>query len=380
LDEHAHYTRHRLSQKGKPLWDQIQISYRYAESLCHIYDFTCCSNRDRKHLPFQCEFNDNEILSSYAKGVYDYFEVEKIEEFVAFTGSYEIASLIEKYYNTIHKSENFAVLEYCFENYVCNTYIEDFTNKMLAAQEEANDFYDELSYDSEDSLETSLSDELDTCCVFGQDATMDDAYGYERAIFTYVKHEIFAIAPTLDCPIILLKSPNHIPENFALIKAHSDGMHLSYDPNDCIENNTHLLVGHEQHALCDSYIVDVVHDATENYFERGKFGCRNFHVTKTPLFMLKVLKLLLFYLPMHVTMCFFDLVGYKIPMHRKWVRLKCVSYLLLDALFCFNSYSYVSIFYNHHAYLKGIKESAYWEATQNVFTFSSSGLDVSLLL
>ena len=112
LDKHAHYTRHHLSQKGKQLWDPIQVSYCYAESLCHIYGFTCCSNIDRKHLPFRCEFNDNEILSSYAKGVYDYFDVEKIEEFVAFKGAYEIASLIEKYYDTIDKSENFAVLAY----------------------------------------------------------------------------------------------------------------------------------------------------------------------------------------------------------------------------------------------------------------------------
>src|SRR3954467_9644217 len=47
---------------------------------------------------------------------------------------------------------------------------------------------------------------------------------------------------------------------------------------------------HEQHDLCDSYILDVVHDTTENYFDRGKFGYGNFHITKTPLFMLKVLK------------------------------------------------------------------------------------------
>jgi hypothetical protein len=89
---------------------------------------------------------------------------------------------------------------------------------------------------------------------------------------------------------------------------------------------------------CDIYIAEFVHDATENYYERGKYGCWNSHVTKTPLFILKVLKLLLFYLPILVTMCFFDLFSYKIPMHRKWVRLKCVLYLLLDALFCFNSY------------------------------------------
>jgi hypothetical protein len=99
-----------------------------------------------------------------------------------------------------------------------------------------------------------------------------------------------------------------------------------------------VLPDHEKHALCDICIVEFVHDATENYYERGKYGFWNFHVTKTPLFILKVLKLLLFYLPMLVTMCFFDLFSYEIPMHRKWVRLKCVSYLLLGALFCFNSY------------------------------------------
>src|SRR3954470_6732487 len=181
--------------------------------------------------------------------------------------------------------------------------------------------YDEC-YDPMDSFEISLFDEVDAFYTFGHDATMDDAYEDELPIVPYAKHEIFAIAPTLDCPIILLKSS--IPENFSLIKAQCDGLHLSYHPKNRVENNTRVLVGHEQHDLCDSYILDVVHDATENYFERGKFGCRNFHVTKTPLSLLKVLKLFLFHLPLVVTLCFHDLFLYKIPMHRKWVRLKCV--------------------------------------------------------
>src|ERR1041384_7485093 len=280
LDEHAHYTRHRLSQKGKHLWDQIHVSYCHAKLLCHIYDFTCCSNIDHKHLPFQCEFNENEILSSYAKGFYDYFDVENIEEFVAFKGAYEIASLIERYHDTIHQSENFEVLAYCFENYTYNSYIEDFKNKMFAAQEEANDCFEEESHDSEDSLEISLSENFDTCFVDGQDATIDDTNKNELSRVPYVKHEIVAIAPALDCPIILLKSPTHIPENCALIKAQCDGLHLSYNPKDRVENYTRVLVGQEQHDLCDSYILDVVHDATEKYFERGNFGCRNFHVQK----------------------------------------------------------------------------------------------------
>ena len=182
-------------------------------------------------------------------------------------------------------------------------------------------------YDPMDSFELSLFDEVDAFYTFGHDATMDDAYKDELAIVPYVKHEIVAIAPTLEC----------------------DGLHLSYHPKNRVENNTHVIVGHEQHVLCDNYILDVVHDDTENYFDRGKFGCRNFHVTKAPLFMLKVLKLFSFYLPMLVTLCFHDLFSYKFPRHRKWVRLKCVSHFLLDALVCFNSYSLVSIFCNLHA-------------------------------
>src|SRR4051812_30907294 len=200
-------------------------------------------------------------------------------------------------------------------------------------------------YNPMDFFEISLFDEVDAFYNCGHDAIMNDAYGDELSIVPHVKHEIVAIAPTLDCHIILLKSPT-IPENFALIKAQCDGLHLYYVPKNRVENNTRVLVGHEQHDLCDSYILDVVHDPTENYFERGKFGCRNFHVTKTLLFMLILLKLFLFHLPMLVALCFFDLFSYKFPMHRKWVRLKCVLNLLLDALLCFNIYSCESILHN----------------------------------
>ena len=98
-----------------------------------------------------------------------------------------------------------------------------------------------------------------------------------------------------------------------------------------------MFIDHGKHALYDTYIVEFVHDATESYYERGKYGCKSFQVTKIPLFVLKVLKLHLLHLPMLVALCFNDLFYYKIPLHRKWVRLNCVSYLLLDAQFCFNS-------------------------------------------
>ena len=66
-----------------------------------------------------------------------------------------------------------------------------------------DDCYDDC-YDPVDSLEISLFD--DACYAYGQDANMNYAYGYELAIVAYVKHEICAIAPTHDSPIIFLNS------------------------------------------------------------------------------------------------------------------------------------------------------------------------------
>src|ERR1041384_2012021 len=110
--------------------------------------------------------------------------------------------------------------------------------------------------------------------------------------------------------------------------------------------STFLHVDHANNALRDTYTVEFIHDPTGNYYEKGTHAYRYFNNIKFPLFMLKVLKLFLFHLPMHATLCFFDLFSYKFPRQRKWVRLKCVSHLLLDFLFCFNLYSCESILHN----------------------------------
>ena len=80
LDEYACCVRHRISEKGKLLLDQIHHLQCYAWNLCEIYDVTCCSENPKKHLPYQCEFSDNGIVSSYAKGVYNYYDVQQIED------------------------------------------------------------------------------------------------------------------------------------------------------------------------------------------------------------------------------------------------------------------------------------------------------------
>ena len=53
----------------------------------------------------------------------------------------------------------------------------------------------------------------------------------------------------------------------------------------------YMLVHHENNALCDGYIVEFIHDDTENYYEGGIYACRNCNNIKFPLYVLKILKL-----------------------------------------------------------------------------------------
>ena len=78
-----------------------------------------------------------------------------------------------------------------------------------------------------------------------------------------------------------------------------------------------MLVDHEKNALCDGYIVEFIHYATENYYEGGIYACRSGNNTKFPLYVLKVLKLYLFCLPMLVDSCSYKLCVHEIPRHRK---------------------------------------------------------------
>ena len=64
------------------------------------------------------------------------------------------------------------------------------------------------------------------------------------------------------------------------------------------------------------------YDPTCNYYERGKYGYRNLHATKLPIFMLRLLLFLSSSLLMLGFACIDNLFTYKMPMHRKYVRLK----------------------------------------------------------
>ena len=110
-----------------------------------------------------------------------------------------------------------------------------------------------------------------------------------------------------------------------------------------------MLMNHVKSALCDIYIVEFIHDATENYYEGGTYACRNCNNIKFPLYVLKILKLCLFCFPMLVDSCSHKLFAHKIPMHRKWVRLKCASIFFMMLSLYFKSYLLCEHHCHHHA-------------------------------
>ena len=87
--------------------------------------------------------------------------------------------------------------------------------------------------------------------------------------------------------------------NFQLYYASHDSHFVEFAPTTIHEkkfayvesNKISILMDHEKNALCDSYIVEFIHDSTENYYEGGIYACRKCNNIKFPLYVLKVLKL-----------------------------------------------------------------------------------------
>jgi hypothetical protein len=116
---------------------------------------------------------------------------------------------------------------------------------------------------------------------------------------------------------------------------------VDVNPTILEDYKTFMHVDHEEKILYDSYIVEFDYDPTCDYYERGNSGCRNFHLTKLPLFMLRLLSFLSSFLHMLGFACLDNLFAYKIPMHRKYVRLKFVCHMFYDAPFVFQLLSFM---------------------------------------
>ena len=99
-----------------------------------------------------------------------------------------------------------------------------------------------------------------------------------------------------------------------------------------------MLVDHEKNALGAGYIVEFIHDATENYYEGGIYACRNCNNIKFPLYVLKVLKLCLFCLPMLVDYCSHKCLITKSLCIGRGLDLNVLITFFIMLPLCYNSY------------------------------------------
>ena len=116
---------------------------------------------------------------------------------------------------------------------------------------------------------------------------------------------------------------------------------INVNPTILEECQLCMHVDNEENILCDSYIVEFEYDPTCNYYVRGKYGCRNLHVTKLPLIMLILLLFLSSSLHMLVFACLDNFFAYKMHMHMKYLRLRCVYHVFYDALFVLQFLSFL---------------------------------------
>ena len=116
-----------------------------------------------------------------------------------------------------------------------------------------------------------------------------------------------------------------------------------------------MQVDHEKNALGAGYMIQFIHDTTEKYYERESYASTYCNNIKFPLYVSKFLKLHLFCLPMQVDSYSHKLLAHKIPMHRKWVRIKCISNNLHDALFMFQFLSFMRASLKSSCLARGVK-------------------------
>jgi hypothetical protein len=223
-----------------------------------------------------------------------------------------------------------------------------------------HDWEKHTTFDIENLLGTnSKNDDVNNCRtistihvpsnddMFTNEHTLEDNYSiaYDDTIPPiYDDYDIFS-PPTIEEKINYYYNMPPIFDDYGDENS-NDSYFVEFSPTTINKNdyvyvesiNSFMHVAHDKLVLCDSYILNFIHDTTESYYEREKHGFMHINNIKSPLFMLKVLMLHLFCLAMLAASCFNNLFSYKIPLRRKWVRHKSVSYLLFDALFCFNSY------------------------------------------
>ena len=61
------YYEYRSSEEGNRIYELLENLNEFATEFCELYDTTCCTREDYKHLHYQCKHNSDPIIASYKR-------------------------------------------------------------------------------------------------------------------------------------------------------------------------------------------------------------------------------------------------------------------------------------------------------------------------
>ena len=133
---------------------------------------------------------------------------------------------------------------------------------------------------------------------FGEVMTLfsNDSTIFEEVSIDYDENKVATYDDYCDDMYTLKNNDNHETCHPDLNFQSYDSYFVEFAPTTMNEKNfayvesnkISMLMNHENNALCDSYIVEFIHDATESFYEGGTYTCRNCNNIKFPLYMLKI--------------------------------------------------------------------------------------------
>ena len=134
------YMKYRESKKGEVMSVVLERLNAIAKILLKRHDINCCSKQDTKHLKFQCGFSEDVLIVNYHWNNYIHLGFEEVEQFVLFMGASEIESFMSKNYESCVVCNNLkdmvsSILDYCLEYFSNNSYIIDYKERLIHAQE-----------------------------------------------------------------------------------------------------------------------------------------------------------------------------------------------------------------------------------------------------
>jgi hypothetical protein len=370
------FLKHRKSQEGQHLYELLRSLNHIADDLLAHHDRTCffcfC-----EHFDFQCRSHKEHTIASYHTYNYVPLGIKEVEQFVIFMAAYELKTFIDEIYETSgvankHDSEITLILNYCITNFIDNIYVVDYNERGTTTQESTSLLHKEEN--EEAIVPSKLGEEWDlppsppTC-----DNNSKTEYALDDGLILLNNPPYLEIDTMLcedkndelagcddalihESPILFLKSPIYtIEEEYALARNYICGLHLP-------------LV---QNSYCNHDIE--IKNGTSNYFERGKHANECHNKFNDPLYLLKISKLYDsnshtikfsssncnyyerggYECPLYVTNNYMmhsptnnmqwhtsiccDLSIYKMPMHRKKVRIRCYYFCVLCCFLpCFN--------------------------------------------